>query len=69
MAPRQGPQLFGAGAGEQGERDVGAIAADPGHADELDRDLLNLLTEWNHADPPGRTAYDAEYLLFTARRR
>jgi 2-polyprenyl-6-hydroxyphenyl methylase/3-demethylubiquinone-9 3-methyltransferase len=45
------------------------IAADPGHVEELDRDFLNLLTEWNRSDAAGYTVYAAEYLLFTARRR
>ena len=44
-------------------------ATDPGRVADLDRDLLSLLTEWNHAGAPGRTAYDAQYLLFTARKR
>jgi ubiquinone/menaquinone biosynthesis C-methylase UbiE len=45
------------------------IGADPARVDELDRDLLTLLTDWNRAGAPGRTAYDAEYLLVTAHRR
>lgn len=44
-------------------------AADPARVADLDRDFLRLLTTWNRADAPGRTAYEAEYLLFTARRR
>ncbi len=35
----------------------------------LDADLLTLLTDWNLADEPGRTGYDAEYLLTTATKR
>ena len=35
----------------------------------LDADLLTLLTDWNQADEPGRTAYHAEYLLMTATKR
>jgi ubiquinone/menaquinone biosynthesis C-methylase UbiE len=38
----------------------------PERAAALDRDFLTLLTEWNKSDAPGRTAYDAEYLLITA---
>ena len=34
----------------------------------LDRDFLQLLTTWNRSDTAGRTAYPAEYLLFTARK-
>jgi hypothetical protein len=35
----------------------------------LDDDFLQFLTAWNRADEPGRTAYHAEYLLVTARKR
>ena len=35
----------------------------------LDGDFLQFLTTWNHARQPGRTAYPAEYLLVTARKR
>jgi 2-polyprenyl-6-hydroxyphenyl methylase/3-demethylubiquinone-9 3-methyltransferase len=35
----------------------------------LDRDFLEFLTTWNGTDEPGRTAYTAEFLLVTARRR
>ncbi|WP_197380722.1 class I SAM-dependent methyltransferase [Mycolicibacterium mengxianglii] len=35
----------------------------------LDRDFLALLENWNRATEPGRTAYDAEYLLVTAVKR
>jgi ubiquinone/menaquinone biosynthesis C-methylase UbiE len=35
----------------------------------LDEDFLAFLTEWNQAGEPGRTAYDAEYLLVTATKR
>nr|WP_090343687.1 class I SAM-dependent methyltransferase [Mycolicibacterium malmesburyense]CRL74844.1 type 11 methyltransferase [Mycolicibacterium malmesburyense] len=39
---------------------------DPERVQALDRDFLAYLTESNRADAPGRTAYDAEYLLVTA---
>ena len=35
----------------------------------LDGDFLQFLTTWNRAHQPGRTAYPAEYLLVTARKR
>jgi hypothetical protein len=41
---------------------------DPDRVAALDRDFLELLTTWNEADTPGRTRYQAEYLLVTARR-
>ncbi|WP_181783076.1 class I SAM-dependent methyltransferase [Pseudonocardia pini] len=44
-------------------------ADDPDRTAALDADFLRFLTEWNQADEPGRTAYTAEYLLVTARRR
>jgi 2-polyprenyl-6-hydroxyphenyl methylase/3-demethylubiquinone-9 3-methyltransferase len=44
-------------------------AADPERVAALDRDFQEFLTTWNHAEDPGRTAYPAEYLLITARRR
>ena len=44
-------------------------AADPERVAALDRDFLEFLTTWNRAEEPGRTAYTAEYLLVTARRR
>ena len=44
-------------------------AADPERVAALDRDFLEFLTTWNTAEEPGRTAYTAEYLLVTARRR
>ena len=44
-------------------------AADPERVAAMDRDLLQLLTAWNTATTPGRTAYSAEYLLVTARKR
>jgi hypothetical protein len=44
-------------------------AADPQRVAALDRDVLELLTAWNRSGTPGRTAYPAEYLLFTARKR
>jgi ubiquinone/menaquinone biosynthesis C-methylase UbiE len=43
-------------------------ATDPDRVAALDRDFLELLTTWNEADTPGRTRYQAEYLLVTARR-
>jgi 2-polyprenyl-6-hydroxyphenyl methylase/3-demethylubiquinone-9 3-methyltransferase len=43
-------------------------AGDPDRVAALDRDLLEFLTAWNRGGP-GRTWYDAEYLLVTARRR
>lgn len=44
-------------------------AADPDRTANLERDFLQFLTAWNQADAPGRTAYEAEYLLVTARKR
>ena len=41
----------------------------PDQVEQLDRDFLRFLTMWNHAAEPGRTAYDAEYLLVTAIKR
>lgn len=41
----------------------------PNRVTALDRDFLDFLAEWNQADEPGRTAYDAEYLLVTATKR
>ena len=41
----------------------------PDRVAELDRDFLTLLEDWNRATGPGRTAYDAEYLLVTAIKR
>jgi SAM-dependent methyltransferase len=35
----------------------------------LDADFLRLLIDWNQVDEPGRTSYDAEYLLMTATKR
>jgi 2-polyprenyl-6-hydroxyphenyl methylase/3-demethylubiquinone-9 3-methyltransferase len=35
----------------------------------VDRDFLQFRTTWNRAEEPGQTAYPAEYLLITARRR
>jgi hypothetical protein len=35
----------------------------------LGRDFLSFLTKWNQAAEPGRTAYDAEYLLVIAAKR
>ena len=44
-------------------------AGRPDQVEQLDRDFLSFLTTWNHAAEPGRTAYDAEYLLVTAIKR
>ena len=41
----------------------------PDRVAALDDDFLAFLTEWNQAGEPGRTAYDAEYLLVTATKR
>jgi SAM-dependent methyltransferase len=38
----------------------------PERVEELDRDFLRFLTEWNQATEPGKSPYDAEYLLVTA---
>ncbi|ULE33028.1 class I SAM-dependent methyltransferase [Mycobacterium sp. IDR2000157661] len=35
----------------------------------LDEDFLRFLVDWNRAGEPGRTEYDAEYLLVTATKR
>lgn len=40
----------------------------PERVAELDRDFLRFLTAWNRGTD-GRTAYEAEYLLVTARKR
>jgi 2-polyprenyl-6-hydroxyphenyl methylase/3-demethylubiquinone-9 3-methyltransferase len=40
------------------------ISADPERVADLDRDFLEFLTEWNRGG-----AYEAEYLLITARKR
>ncbi|HUL99853.1 MAG TPA: SAM-dependent methyltransferase, partial [Mycobacterium sp.] len=37
----------------------------PERVEELDRDFARFLTAWNRSTQPGRTAYDAEYLLLT----
>ena len=42
---------------------------DPERIADLDREFLQFLTAWNRAEQPGRTAYEAEYLLLTARKR
>ncbi len=42
-------------------------AADPNRVADLDRDFLRFLTDWNHG-PAGKSAYEAEYLLVTARK-
>lgn len=44
-------------------------ASDPDRLAALDRDFLDFLTTWNRSQEAGRTAYDAEYLLVTARKR
>lgn len=44
-------------------------ADDAERVEALDRDFLAFLTEANESDVPGRTAYDAEYLLVTAIKR
>jgi SAM-dependent methyltransferase len=44
-------------------------AADPERVSAMDRDFLELLTAWDRSGTPGRTAYPAEYLLLTARKR
>lgn len=44
-------------------------AADPDRVADLDRDFLDFLNEWNRAEQPGRTRYDAEYLVVIARKR
>jgi ubiquinone/menaquinone biosynthesis C-methylase UbiE len=44
-------------------------AADPGRTAELDRDFLQLLTTRGRTDARGRTTFDAEYILLTARRQ
>ncbi|MDZ4270105.1 MAG: class I SAM-dependent methyltransferase [Mycobacterium sp.] len=44
-------------------------ADDPERVEALDADFLALLTDWNRETVPGRTAYDAEYLLVTAVKR
>lgn len=41
----------------------------PERIEALDREFLAFLTESNQAGVPGRTAYDAEYLLVTATKR
>jgi SAM-dependent methyltransferase len=43
-------------------------ADDPDRVAALDRDFLRFLTDWNHG-PAGESAYEAEYLLVTARKR
>lgn len=44
-------------------------ADQPERVADLDRDFLALVEKWNHAEKPGTTAYDAEYLLVTATKR
>ncbi len=41
----------------------------PDRMAELDRDFLAFLENWNQATEPGRTAYQAEYLVVTATKR
>lgn len=41
----------------------------PDRVAELDAAFLEFLTDWNRSVEPGRTAYDAEYLLVTATKR
>jgi ubiquinone/menaquinone biosynthesis C-methylase UbiE len=41
----------------------------PERVEALDRDFLSFLTKWNRETAPGRTAYDAEYLLVIATKR
>jgi SAM-dependent methyltransferase len=44
-------------------------APHPERVADLDRDFLEFLTTWNQGGSPGRTAYEAEYLLATARKQ
>jgi SAM-dependent methyltransferase len=44
-------------------------SGNPARAAELDDAFLEFLTAWNSSDTPGRTAYEAEYLLVTGQRR
>lgn len=44
-------------------------AANPDRVDDLDRDFLDFLTTWNRSGTAGRSVYQAEYLLLTARKR
>jgi ubiquinone/menaquinone biosynthesis C-methylase UbiE len=44
-------------------------AAHPDRIADIDRDFLHFLTTWNRSGATGRPGYDAEYLLFTARKR
>ena len=41
----------------------------PERVEALDRDFLTFLTDWNQATDPGQTAFDAEYLLVTGKKR
>lgn len=43
-------------------------AWDPGRTADLDRDFLQFLTTRGRTDARGRTTFDAEYILLTARR-
>jgi hypothetical protein len=47
----------------------GFNAQDPDRLSALDRDFLAFLEQWNTSGEPGRTAYEAEYLLVTATKR
>ncbi|MGB3356365.1 MAG: class I SAM-dependent methyltransferase [Mycobacterium sp.] len=42
---------------------------DPEETAALDRDFLALLENWNQSTEPGRTAYEAEYLVVTTTKR
>ncbi|MDA2893145.1 class I SAM-dependent methyltransferase [Mycolicibacterium sp. BiH015] len=44
-------------------------AEQPDRVAELDAAFLDFLTDWNRSAEPGRTAYDAEYLMVTATKR
>ncbi len=44
-------------------------AGDPDRVADLDRDFEQFATRWNGSDTPGQATFDAEYLLFTARKR
>jgi SAM-dependent methyltransferase len=47
----------------------GFNAQNPDRLSALDRDFLAFLEQWNTSGEPGRTAYEAEYLLVTATKR
>jgi ubiquinone/menaquinone biosynthesis C-methylase UbiE len=46
-----------------------STATDPERLAALDEDFLRFLTDWNRPDRDGNAAYEAEYLLVTARKR